>query len=142
MYTLKQQISIYAGEPFYWSKVWVEGLQGDEALVTGIVNLHNLKADTLNEGNWKAMSTWGNQAMNGEVLGMAVIFHAADFKRYWEAPDSGKGITSTHLVSLALHAGQSTEYAFVASWELQDTGLKDKPYFEAVIRKIIYKIQG
>jgi len=116
-------------------------LKGDEDLVTGIVDLHALAADKADIGNYKVMSTWGKQAMNGEVLGMAVIFPASEFRRFWEAPASGPGIVNTHLVSLALFAGKPTEYAFVAAWELQDYKLKDKEYFNEVINEAAGKLK-
>src|SRR5512133_2149826 len=48
-YDVVHRISIYAGDHFYRSQVWVKGLKGDEQLVTGIVNLHNIPADTLSD---------------------------------------------------------------------------------------------
>ena len=140
LYSVKQQISIYAGDCFYRNSVQVDGLKGDEELVTGIVDMHALAADRAEFGNMKIMSTWGKQAMNGEVLGMAVIFPASEFRRYWEAPVSGSGIVNTHLVSLALSAGKPTQYAFVAAWELQDEKLKDKGYFSEVVKKVAEKV--
>ena len=141
LYSVKQEISIYAGDCFYRNSVLVDGLKGDEELVTGIVDMHALAADKADIGNNKVMSTWGKQSMNGEILGMALIFPASEFRRYWEAPASGPGIVSTHLVSLALSAGKPTRYAFVAAWELQDNKLKDKGYFTEVINEAAGKLK-
>ena len=135
LYSVKQRISIYAGDYFYRNSVQVDGLKGDEELVTGIVDMHALAAEQAETGKMKIMSTWGKQAMNGEVLGMAVIFPASEFKRFWEAPVSGTGIVNTHLVSLALYADKPTQYAFVAAWELKDDKLKDKGYFNEVVKE-------
>jgi hypothetical protein len=141
LYSVNQQISIYAGDDFYRNSIQVDGLKGDEELVTGIVDMHALAADKAEAGNMKIMSTWGKQAMNGEVLGMAVIFPASEFKRYWEAPLSGAGIINTHLVSLSLSAGKPTHYVFLAAWELQDQKLKDKEYFNEVVQEAVRKIK-
>jgi hypothetical protein len=54
---------------------------------------------------------------------------------------SGSGIVNTHLVSLALSAGKPTQYAFVAAWELQDSGLKDKGYFSEVINEAAERLK-
>ena len=140
-YTVKQQISIYAGDNFYRNSVQVEGLMGDEELVTGIVDLYSLPADKSDIGQMKVMSTWGKQAMNGEVLGMAVIFPASEFKRYWEAPANGQGIVSTHLISLALSAGKPTQYAFMAAWELRDEKVKEQGYFNDVIKEGVRRLE-
>ncbi len=79
--------------------------------------------------------------MNGEVLGMAVIFPSSEFKRYWEAPVSGSGIVNTHLVSLALSADKPTQYAFLAAWEFQDEKLKDKGYFREVVKEAAERLK-
>jgi hypothetical protein len=139
-YDVKQQISIYAGESFYRNSVQVAGLHGDEALVTGIVNMHALAADQMETGTMKIMSTLGNQAMDGEVLGLAVIFPKSQFIRYWEAPDSGAGVVSTHLVSLVLGKDEPTRYAFVSAWERQDNKIKDRDYFNTLLKKSAQKI--
>jgi hypothetical protein len=141
LYSVWQQISIYAGDDFYRNSVQVDGLKGDEELVTGIVDMHALAADLAEVGNMKVMSTWGKQAMNGEILGMAVIFPSSEFKRYSEAPVSGSGIVNTHLVSLALSAGKPTQYAFLAAWELQDEKLKDKEYFNEIVKESAGKLK-
>ncbi len=141
LYSVKHRISIYAGDNFYRSSVWVNDLKGDEALVTGIVDMHDLKAEYSDIGSRKAMSTWGKQTMNGELLGMAVIIPAAEFKRYWEAPLNGSGVINTHLVSLALFTDKPTEYAFIAAWEFQDEKLKDEGYFREVVKEAVRRLK-
>lgn len=136
-YSVQQQISIYAGDNFYRSSVRVNDLKGDEELVTGIVDMHALAAEKTDIGDKKVMSTWGKQTMNGEVLGMALIFPASEFKRYWEAPVSGSGIINTHLVSLALSADKATSYNFMAAWEFRDEKLKDEGYFRDVVKEAV-----
>jgi len=140
-YDVIHQISIYAGDPFYRSLVWVHNLKGDEALVTGIVNLHGLPADTLATGDWNVMYTLGNQGFNGEVLGMAVVVPATRFIRYHEAPAEGSGIVSTHLVSQSLTENVAAEYCLVAVWELQDARVKEERYFREILKKAVTKIR-
>ena len=140
-YDVIHRIAIYAGDPFYRSQVWIHGLKGDEALVTGIVDLHALPADTLAGGDWNIMYTLGNQGFNGEVLGMAVLVPAAGFIRYHEAPSVGSGIVSTHLVSQALREGTAAEYCFAAVWELQDVRVKEEVYFRELLKLAVLKIE-
>jgi hypothetical protein len=139
-YNITHRISIYTGDRFYRSQVWVNNLQGDEDLVTGIVNMHAIPADTLAEGKMKIMATLGNQGISGEVLGMALIFPASQFRRYWEAPAEGSGIVSTHLVSLALNKEASTEYSFLAAWEMQDLRVKEREYFIDLLKSAARKL--
>jgi hypothetical protein len=141
LYDVTHQISIYAGDRFYRSKVWISGLQGDEELVTGIVDLHGIPADTLTEGNTKILSSLGNQAYDGEVLGMAVMCPAGQFNGYREAPVKGFGIVNTHLVRLKLKRGVPAAYGFVAVWELQDAGVKEKEYFKELLIEAARKVE-
>jgi len=139
-YNITHQIAIYAGDLFYRSKVWISGLQGDEELVTGIVNLHNVPADTLSDGGMKILYSLGNQAISGEVLGMAVLLPKDQFSKIWEAPAEGSGIVSTHLVSLGLKKEAPAEYGFLAAWEMQDERVKDKEYFKILLKEAAKKL--
>jgi hypothetical protein len=134
LYSLRHRISIYAGDRFYRNRIWIENLRGDEELVTGIVNLHAIVADTLRDDSVMIVSTLGNQGFNGELLGMGILFHPGQFKKYREAPDTGAGIVNTHLVSFTPDKDKPVEYCFLAAWELQEPGIKDKAYFEGLLR--------
>ena len=137
LYNVTHRISIYAGEHFYRSEVWVDNLQGDEELVTGIVNLHDVAADTFDSGNVKVMYSLGNQGYSGEVLGMGILVPAEQFKGYREADTTGSGIVNTHLVSLALSSDKPTVYSFVAAWENRDEQVKEKDYFVNLLKKAV-----
>ena len=140
MYNITHHVSIYAGDRFYRSKVWVSNLQGDEELVTGIVNLHEVPAETFDEGAIKVMASLGNQGFNGEMLGMGVLLSARQFKRFWEAPFTGSGIVNTHLVSLVLSNDKPSEYSFLAAWELQDERVKENEYFMNILKSAAKKL--
>ena len=139
LYQVTHQISIHAGDRFFRSKVLINDLQGDEELVTGIVNMHEIPADTLSEDGKNIMFSLGNQGYSGEVLGMGVVIPAGQFKRYWAAPDSGTGIVNTHLVSLNLSKDKPAAYYFVAAWENQDPQVKDKEYFIKLLKEAAVK---
>ena len=140
MYNVIHQISIYAGDRFYRSKVWISDLQDDEELVTGIVDLHAIPADTLSEGNWKIMATLGNQGFNNELLGMGILVPEQQFARYREAPATGGDIVNTHLVSLKPGKNAAAEYCFLAAWEMQDPEIKNREYFLELLRKAARRI--
>ncbi|MBN1144435.1 MAG: DUF4861 family protein [Bacteroidales bacterium] len=140
LYNVTHRISIYAGEHFYRNDVWVDGLQGDEELVTGIVNLHDVAADTFDSGNMKVMYSLGKQGYSGEWLGMGILVYAEQFKGYREADTTGTGIVNTHLVSLALSSDQPTVYTFLAAWENRDEQVKDKDYFVDMLKKAVGRI--
>jgi len=135
LYQVVHQITIYAGGTSYWSKVWVNDLQGDEELVTGIVNLHNIPADTLVHSKIHMMYSLGNQGYSGELLGMGLLVQDDQLKRFWEAPLSGSGIINTHLVSISLYNDKPSEYRFMAAWENNEPRIKDKEYFLQLLRE-------
>ena len=134
LYQVTHQITIYAGGRSYWSKVWVNNLQGDEELVTGIVNLHNIQADSFATGNKKILYALGNQGFSDELLGMGLIVPADQLVRYCEAPATGNGIVSTHLASIKLNNESPSEYRFMAAWENSDPQIKDKDYFVRLLQ--------
>jgi hypothetical protein len=134
-YDVIHRIAIYAGDHFYRSRVWVKGLKGDENLVTGIVNLHNIGADTISFENRKIMFSSGNQGFSGEILAMGVIVPDSVFINYVEAPDSGSGIVSTHLVHMKLMENQPTCWRFAALWENRDPMVKDNDYLTGILKE-------
>ncbi|HLO60640.1 MAG TPA: DUF4861 domain-containing protein [Bacteroidales bacterium] len=134
-YDVIHRIAIYAGDHFYRSRVWVKGLKGDENIVTGIVNLHNIKGDSISFEKRKIMFSSGNQGFSGEVLAMGVIVPDSVFVNYSEAPDSGSGIVSTHLVYMKLKENQPTCWRFAALWENRDPMVKDKNYLVGILKE-------
>ena len=139
-YEIRHLISIYAGDHFYRSKVTIKGVKGDEKLITGIVDHET----TLNKGEYEGMKyfyTLGPQAFLHEYLGMAIIADKNIVAGTINAPESGEGITMTHVVSLNIRDEKPVEFEFLATWELQDAKIKDPDYFEELIRKSILKLK-
>jgi len=139
-YNVVHRISIYAGDHFYRSKVWVEGLVGDEVLYAGLVNLHSLEPFELSSGGSKIVATFGSQAFDGERLGLGVIVPENQFVHLKSAPQSGTGVTSTFLVGLSLAPNTPAEYAFFSGWELQDAGFREVGYFLDVLSNSALKL--
>lgn len=141
-YDIVHRIAIYAGDHFYRSKVWVEGLQGDEVLYTGIVDMHELPVFDVDSEGFKIFGTHGNQGFKDEVLGLGVIIPAHQFLHYKAAPKSGEGIIETHMTALQLSEGVPAEYAFVAGWELQNAGFSNAFYFKDILQKSALKLDS
>jgi hypothetical protein len=129
-YDVTHRISIYAGDLFYRSKVFVDGLRGDEELVTGIVNMEQKESFDLEESGYKIVASHGNQAYLGENLGMAVLIPDNQFIETWKSSDEGDGIVETHMIALSLNKENPSEYCFFSGWEYQDEGFKTRDYFE------------
>lgn len=129
-YDIEHQISIYADDHFYRSEVTVDGLHGDEQLVTGIVNMHQKESFTLQESGIQIIGSHGAQAYLGENLGMALLVPEDELIQSWKAPEEGDGIVETHMVSLRFDNHGTAEYYFFSGWEYQDEGFKTKEYFQ------------
>lgn len=142
LYDLTHRISIYAGDHFYRSEVWVEGLQGDEFLYTGIVDMHELPVFEVDAEGFRVFGTHGNQGFMDEVLGLGIIIPDQHFVHYKAAPKSGAGIIETHLTALQLLEGLSAEYAFAAGWEYQDNGFTNAHYFQEVLKQSAQKLDS
>lgn len=131
-YDIVHRITINAGDHFYQSKVWVEGLKGDESLVTGIVDKHELAVQAIETDDFRIFATHGAQAYKGEMLGMALIVDKNDFISQYAAPKTGEGIVETHLVEIK--PAQPAEYAFVAGWEHQDKQFESNEFFMEICK--------
>jgi hypothetical protein len=139
-YDITHRISIFAGDHFYRSQVFVEGLQGDEDLVTGIVNKEQKKAFEMKRHGQKIVASYGNQGMMGEKLGMALLVPESRFEETWRSPNEGDGIVETHMLALSLQSGEPAEYAFFSGWEYQDEGFRSKKYFEQQLARASAKL--
>jgi hypothetical protein len=139
-YDVVHRISIYAGDHFYRSQVWVDDLQGDEVLYTGIVDMHDLPVFEEETEGFKIFGTHGNQGFNDEILGLGLIIPKSQFLHYKAAPESGEGVVDTHMTALQLVDGIPAEYAFAAGWEHQDTGFSSDFYFKDVLKKSALKL--
>lgn len=140
LYSVNHRISLFAGDHFYRSEVWIENLQGDEVLYTGIVDMHNLPAFKMQSAGFDISGTHGQQAYTGETLGMGLLVPTAQFIRYEEAPTEGEGIIQTHLAAIKLSEGVPACYAFFTGWEFQDSSFTDESYFKEQLANAALKL--
>ncbi|MBX2843707.1 MAG: DUF4861 domain-containing protein [Flammeovirgaceae bacterium] len=133
-YDLKERVTIWAGKYGYESAVTIQGLKGEEELVTGIVNLHSDSAYFENENpGFISLATHDNQAFDEEKMGMAIIAAKSDFIANEMAPEEGEGITQTFYVRLKAKGNTPTKFHFLVGWEIQDAKFAEKEYFLQLI---------
>jgi len=140
-YNIKHRISICAGDHYYRSKVWVDNIQGDEKLVTGIADFQNLTIIVREFKNYRVVATHGNQAYLGEELGMGLIIPDSLFVSCSKAPLDGKGISNSVLCEIKLVNNKVAEFSFFAGWEHQDSGFKNPEYFVERIEEAVLKLR-
>lgn len=138
-YNVKHRITIAAGDLGYQSQVWVDGLKGDECLVTGIVDKHALEAVPFVVNGFRGFYTHGAQAYTSEMLGMAVASKADQIVAFAEAPETGDGVVETHLLKLKLMPDVAAQYYFFSGWEYQDKGFAAADLFEAAVKQNLTK---
>ena len=114
---LDWEISIEPGTWGYESSVTLTGLQGDEELLTGIVNLHSDTLYTEERGGRFVMYTYGPQAELDHTLGMAITADEAAVLGHGELSETDLPVGSTYYVRLRLAEGEPTAYRFTAGWE-------------------------
>ncbi len=108
---------------------------GDLPLATGVV-MHDgaelLQSEDA-EGVWRYVATWGDmQSENKDGLGMA-LFYRVDQAGY------GGLANSTHYIAF----GQPDfEYAFLAAWERDSSGVTSREAFEALLANELAALEG
>ncbi len=130
---LDWEIGIEPGTWGYTSSVTFTGLQGDEELLTGIVNLHSDTLYTEERGDRFVMYTYGPQAELDKVLGMAVTADESAVIGHGEFAPEGGQITSTYYLRLKLANGEPTTYRFTAGWEPSNPAFGTREGFAGVI---------
>lgn len=136
-YTVEEFTSIWPGMYAYQNEVRVSGLQGNEHLGIGLVNINttNPVQEIRANRQWVVLMTHDRQTYNKEWwLGMALMVPADAYLGYTRAPDTGT-LSQTFLARMKIGAAP-VRYFAVAGWELSDDGFKNKDYFERYVRNL------
>src|SRR5690606_15214288 len=123
------KLSIHAGTRLSHYEVTLEGDQL-ENMSTGIgKDLDKAKLFTSEGGNgrWGYIATYGDQSLNDDKLGLAVLFSNDDFVEFTEDEHS-------HVVKLKPSAGK-IDYYFLGAWELEPNGITNEEDFIHYINK-------
>ncbi len=117
-YDLIETISIWAGKRHFQSDVTLTG-NGQDTLVTGIVNLHDLESKLAETQGAQVMYTYGIQSENKDLLGMGLIIPNDNFIAFDKAPEEGEGVVDTYTAYLKPANGKY-RFAFYTGWELEN----------------------
>jgi hypothetical protein len=130
-YGVEEHTAIWPGMYGYQNEVEFSGLQGDEELVVGLVNINTDEPLTQIDENdtYVVLYTHDKQTYEKEWwLGMALIIPRDVYLGFTEAPETGP-LSNTFLARLAIENDAPVEYYAVACWELSDEGFSDEEYF-------------
>lgn len=136
-YDITHLISINAGDSFYRSEVSVDGFKGDESIVTGIVDLHEMPLVQNSYKDHKIISTFGAQAYEGK-LGMAIAINESSVDKIGTAPKEGEGVTFTH--TMKLKEANKANFIFIVGWEYQDSKYSEESNFIELCKNSIDRI--
>jgi hypothetical protein len=133
VYTITHTISIFPGTRFYQSTVKIDGIKGDEFLISGIVNLHSKDLYVLNENGFVALATHDKQAFDGEYLGMAIMLPKHLLVDTITAPVSGPGITNTFMAKMKLDEKNQIIFRFYSCWEYENASFAKRDFFKTFL---------
>ncbi|WNH12698.1 DUF4861 domain-containing protein [Thalassobellus suaedae] len=137
-YSVEEYTTIFPGIYGYKNTVSISGIQGDENLVVGLVNINNDKPLSIideNE-NYIVLYTHDKQTYDKKWwLGMALIVPKELYLGYTEAPKTGP-LSNTYLAKLKVENKQPVSYYAIAGWELSDTRFIDEAYFINYLKKL------
>jgi hypothetical protein len=129
------EITIYGSAWYYKSNVSVESDVQEVNIVTGITTL-DLDEKQANftdyENGIVSLSTHGQQAIEGEYLGMAVMLETDDYLDYEYLDANAPDIN--HTFAIRMKPGQSSvSYKFYSSWEVSDERFASSAGFAALL---------
>jgi hypothetical protein len=109
--------------------------QKPENICTGIVkedSVDILKSDGQN--GWQYFATYGKQSLAGDSLGMAILYKSQDLINFEEDEFS-------NVLVLKPTSGK-LDYYFLAAWEQELDGLKNKKEFSKYLEEAIEKLNN
>jgi hypothetical protein len=118
--SVREEISIWGGQYFYESKVWVTGAPAGTKLVTGIVNLHSQQMYEAGDAGYKAIYTYDVQSENKDRLGMAIVMPAEQVAGTATTPNANTDIQNTYVMKAGIKDDQPVVFRFYAGWEKSD----------------------
>jgi hypothetical protein len=117
---ITHQISIWASQYFYESKVWVKGAPAGTKLVSGIADFYDNIFQAYQKGATNILLSHGKQSENFDNLGMAILVPHKDFSFAASAPHSASDVMNTWLSVQDIKANKPSVFRFVAAWEKSD----------------------
>lgn len=145
-----ERISVYPGKYWFQSDVTVSGFSGEKQLATGIVTslLKTEPVDFEANAGYRSIATLGQQSLNKDELGMAVLLPKAEVTRVARSSDIdfyslgyktvdekkfSQVISQTYYVAQKISPDVPARHYFFAVWGLENGKWKDMDNFKAYI---------
>lgn len=143
-YNVNEITSIWPGMYAYHNSVRVSGLEGDENLLLGMVNIFATKPPSVIKINdkWVALLSHDKHSYNKEWwLPLALILPADEYLGFTQAPKKGK-LSNSYLAKIKVISNKPVNYYSVAGWEMSDEGFKDPTYFQKYVENLVKQISA
>ncbi len=143
-YQVDETTSIWPGMYAYQNTVKFSGLQGDENLVIGLVNINDqnpLEEIPVND-RWEVLLTHDMQTYDRQWwLGLALIVPRDLYLGYTEAPRSGQ-LSNSFLAKLKVENDKPVTYYAAAGWEISDVRFKDPAFFRSYVENLAEQLSA
>lgn len=133
-YNLVEEISIQPDAYYYQSKVTINGLKGDERLVTGIVNLNTKTSYKMTQSGKTILYTHDQQSENKDFLGMGIMVENKYQPQTGKTPNVASDILNTYTMAMNVKNNQPVVFRFYAAWEKTDPRFKNQKYFKTLLQ--------
>lgn len=138
--TLSEQTSIWGGQYFYESKVFVSGAPLNTKLVAGMANFYDNVFRSFSNGNCGVLLSHGKQSENKDYLGMAIVVPNKKVSFFASSPNENSDITNSYLAILNIREGQPCVFRYYAAWEKSKAEFASINFFSDMLRKECEKI--
>ncbi|WP_224998977.1 DUF4861 domain-containing protein [Cesiribacter sp. SM1] len=137
-YNVHERTSIWPGMYAFKNSVQIEGLQGNEKLLVGLVNSRTDQSlkEIIVDDEWVVLMTHDKQTYEKDWwLGLALILPRSAYQGYIEAPKEGP-LSTSYLAKLDVSNNQPVDYYAVSAWELSDPQFSDSTYFRNYVQDL------
>ena len=141
-FMVQERKSIWPGMYAYKNTASVEGLQGNEILLVGLVNINTneLPAEIKVDDKWVVLLTHDQQTYEKQWwLGMALILPQDVYQGYMEAPKSGP-LSNSYFGKLKIDENNPVSYYAAGGWELSNEQFQDSTYFVNYVQNLTRQI--
>ncbi|MFO7655506.1 MAG: DUF4861 domain-containing protein [Bacteroidales bacterium] len=138
LYQADEVTSIWPGMYAFKNSVKISGLQGDETLLVGLVNINtdNQPSEIAVNEKFVILYTHDKQTYDKVwYLGLALILPRDAYLGYGEAPAEGP-LSNTFYAKLKITENEPVDYFAVGAWELSDQGFTDSEYFRSYVENL------
>jgi len=138
LYAVEEYTTIWPGMYGYQNSVRFSGLEGDEEMIVGLVNINTEMPLSEIEGNDKFVVLYTHDKQTYDKiwwLGLALIVPRDLYLGFTEAPKTGP-LSNTFLAKLKVENDNPVTYYAVACWELSDERFVDKDYFTSYLQNL------